>query len=71
MTREEYEKDFDNGYEYSLKNFDPQTGKMTFPEKFGNGFAEGTITGRSKVIHDTFGEFKSINWDGGKPNITR
>jgi hypothetical protein len=68
---EQYKNDFDKGYEYALKNYNPNTGIMQYPNGFSNAFAEGVISGRYKVIKDTFGEFKSINWNQGKANIIR
>jgi hypothetical protein len=68
---EKYKKDFDEGFKYALQNWDPNTGRMQYPDGFSNAFAEGVISGRYIVMKDTFGEFKSINWNGGKPNVVR
>lgn len=33
------------------------------------GFGEGIITGRSEVIHNAFGNIKSIHWENDSPVI--
>lgn len=68
---EQYKKDFNEGYEYALKNYNPHTGRMQYPNGISNAFAEGVISGRYKILKEAFGEYKSINWVGGKPNIVR
>lgn len=68
---EKYKKDFDKGYEWSLKYFDPNTGVTHLPEQFSGAFSEGLISGRSKLLTDTFGKYKQISWENGMVNIVR
>lgn len=71
---EEYEKGFNDGIEWALKHFNPQTGVTELPSSYihrhgvyNKGFGEGLITGRSEVIEKTFGNsFTSISWSDGK-----
>lgn len=75
---EEYERGFDEGFEFALTNFDATTGRyfISFPDWFRHrgdvkscGFGEGLISGVSEKISITYGSIRGIHWKDGKAII--
>lgn len=75
---EQWEKGFDDGYQFALLKYDPHTGSMkkNYPNKFVHrgdawscGYGEGLISGRSKQIDDAFPGYRSISWPGGRAEV--
>lgn len=62
---------FDHGYQYAIENckigkrFDPFPGDSN-KGWFGNGFAEGVISGRSFVLNRDYPNWCSVGYEGGK-----
>lgn len=74
----EYKSGFDDGYKFAVENFDANTGryKVDLPDKFihrGNtwscGYGEGLISGRRRVMIQTFGNFTEISYASGKAKV--
>lgn len=76
----DWTKGFDDGYEFAIKNFNPQTGSYnielpgSFRHRVGEyncGFGEGLISGRGIVLDKTFPGWKRIHWPNGKADVTK
>lgn len=68
---EQYEKEFQEGYELAKEHYNPHTGRTakSFVHLTG-ARAEGMLCARSELNHKAFPGFKMIDWKGGKANVT-
>lgn len=71
---------FDQGRQFALDNFNPNTGgyNRDLPtlfnpraDDYNSGFAEGLLSGCAYILDTTFGDYKSIHWVDSKPVVTK
>jgi len=74
-----YKQGFDAGYQFSVNNWSARTGRysIAFPQQFNHradhwsaGFGEGLISGRGKVLQNTFPGWKEISWVNGQAQVS-